>query len=79
MRAGGLQDLAAGEYRIILGSELAYNLGAHIGDHVTMVTPQANYSPAGVLPRLRRFLTGTGLLGLAGAVALAGFVAAIAI
>jgi len=55
MRAGGLQDLTAGEYRIILGSELAYNLGAHIGDHVTMVTPQANYSPAGVLPRLRRF------------------------
>jgi lipoprotein-releasing system permease protein len=55
MRAGRLQDLVAGEYRIILGSELAYNLGAHIGDHVTMVTPQANYSPAGVLPRLRRF------------------------
>ena len=44
-----------GEYRIILGNELAYNLGARIGDHVTMVTPQANYSPAGVLPRLRRF------------------------
>ncbi len=55
MRSGGLQDLVAGEYRIILGSELAYNLGAHVGDHVTMVTPQANYSPAGVLPRLRRF------------------------
>jgi lipoprotein-releasing system permease protein len=55
MRAGSLQDLLAGEYRIILGSELAYNLGAHVGDHITMVTPQANYSPAGVLPRLRRF------------------------
>jgi lipoprotein-releasing system permease protein len=55
MRAGSLQDLVAGEYRIILGSELAYNLGAHVGDHITMVTPQANYSPAGVLPRLRRF------------------------
>jgi lipoprotein-releasing system permease protein len=55
MRAGSLEDLLAGEYRIILGSELAYNLGAHVGDHITMVTPQANYSPAGVLPRLRRF------------------------
>jgi len=55
MRAGRLQDLVAGEYRIILGAELAYNLGAQVGDHVTMVTPQANYSPAGVLPRLRRF------------------------
>jgi lipoprotein-releasing system permease protein len=55
MRAGRLDDLVAGEYRIILGSELAYNLGAHIGDQVTLVTPQANFSPAGVLPRLRRF------------------------
>jgi lipoprotein-releasing system permease protein len=55
MRAGRLQDLQPGEYRIILGSELAYSLGARIGDDITMVTPQANYSPAGVLPRLRRF------------------------
>jgi len=55
MRFGNLDDLEAGEYRIILGSELAYNLGAQPGDHVTMVTPQANFSPAGVLPRLRRF------------------------
>jgi lipoprotein-releasing system permease protein len=55
MRAGRLDDLQPGEYRIILGSELAYNLGASIGDQITMVTPQANFSPAGVLPRLRRF------------------------
>jgi lipoprotein-releasing system permease protein len=55
MRAGSLNDLVAGQYNIILGSELAYNLGAHIGDQITMVTPQANFSPAGVLPRLRRF------------------------
>jgi lipoprotein-releasing system permease protein len=55
MRAGRLADLQAGEYRIILGSELAYSLGARLGDDITMVTPQANYSPAGVLPRLRRF------------------------
>ncbi len=55
MRAGRLQDLQPGEYRIILGAELAYSLGARVGDQVTMVTPQANFSPAGVLPRLRRF------------------------
>jgi len=55
MRTGRLEDLQAGEYRIILGSELAYSLGARVGDQVTMVTPQANFSPAGVLPRLRRF------------------------
>jgi len=55
MRSGLLDDLQPGEYRIILGAELAYSLGARLGDQVTMVTPQANFSPAGVLPRLRRF------------------------
>jgi lipoprotein-releasing system permease protein len=55
MRRGRLDDLQAGEYRIILGSELAYSLGAQVGDQITMVTPQANFSPAGILPRLRRF------------------------
>jgi lipoprotein-releasing system permease protein len=55
MRIGRLADLQAGEYRIILGSELAYSLGASVGDQITMVTPQATFSPAGILPRLRRF------------------------
>lgn len=55
MRRGQLDDLQAGEYHIILGNELAYSLGAQVGDQVTMVTPQANFSPAGILPRLRRF------------------------
>jgi len=55
MLAGKLTDLTAGSYRIVLGSELAYSLGVQVGDTVTMVTPQANFSPAGVLPRLRRF------------------------
>jgi lipoprotein-releasing system permease protein len=55
MRRGQLDDLQAGEYRIILGSELAYSLGVQVGDQITMVTPQANFSPAGILPRLRRF------------------------
>ncbi len=55
MLAGRLEDLQAGEYRIILGSELAASLRAHVGDSITVVTPQANFSPAGILPRLRRF------------------------
>ena len=65
MRAGRLDDLKPGEYSIILGSELAYNLGAHVGDQITMITPQANFSPAGVLPRLRRFrVTGIFEIGM---------------
>jgi lipoprotein-releasing system permease protein len=55
MVAGAMTDLIPGGYRIILGSELAISLGVIVGDTVTMITPQANFSPAGVLPRLRRF------------------------
>ncbi len=55
MKAGHLEQLKAGEYGIILGQELAWNLGANIGDQITVITPQANFSPAGILPRLRRF------------------------
>ncbi len=55
MLAGRLEDLQASAYRIILGSELAASLRAHVGDSITVVTPQANFSPAGILPRLRRF------------------------
>src|SRR3989338_2513009 len=49
---GRLADLRAGEYGIILGQELAWNLGADIGDQVTVVSPQANLSPVGLLPQL---------------------------
>ena len=55
LQSGSLADLQAGEYRIILGSELAWSLGVRVGDSVTVITPQANFSPAGILPRLRRF------------------------
>lgn len=55
MQQGQLEDLQPGEYNIVLGKDLAYSLRARVGDQITMVTPQANFSPAGVLPRLRRF------------------------
>jgi lipoprotein-releasing system permease protein len=55
MREGRLDDLAPGEYGIILGKELAWALGVRRGDKLTVVTPQANVTPAGIMPRLRRF------------------------
>lgn len=55
MRLGSLDNLVAGGYGIVLGRELAFALGAGMGDKVTVVTPQAAVTPAGVLPRLRRF------------------------
>lgn len=50
-----LDQLQAKSYRIILGSSLASYLGVIPGDKVTLITPQVNSSPAGILPRLRRF------------------------
>jgi lipoprotein-releasing system permease protein len=55
MRIGTLTDLKAGEFGIILGAELANYLGAMVGDKVTVITPQLNASPAGIMPRLKRF------------------------
>lgn len=55
MVAGQLEDLKAGEFGIILGDLLARSLRVNPGDKVTLVLPEASASPAGVLPRLKRF------------------------
>ena len=55
MVQGSLDDLRPGGFGIILGKELANALGLMVGDKVTVITPQATVTPAGVLPRLKRF------------------------
>jgi len=60
MQLGALTDLQPGKYQIILGSELASYLGAMVGDKITVISPQVNSTPAGIIPRLRRF-TVTGI------------------
>ena len=55
MRQGTLSDLRPGEFNIVLGKDLARLLNTGIGDKVTLIVPQANVTPAGVMPRLRRF------------------------
>lgn len=55
MKVGGLDRLKPGEWGIILGVELANVLGAGIGDKVTVITPQGNITPAGILPRMKQF------------------------
>jgi lipoprotein-releasing system permease protein len=55
MKVGSLDDLQAGEFKIILGSELAETLGVIVGDKVDLMIPVASITPAGVLPRFRRF------------------------
>ena len=55
-----LKRLVGGEFGIILGAELARNLGVRVGDKVTMIAPSGQVTPAGVVPRLKQFnLVGT--------------------
>ncbi len=56
MKGGRIEQLAAGEYRIILGQELAWSLGVWVGDKVTLMAPQASVTAAGILPRMKRFV-----------------------
>ncbi|MES9869924.1 MAG: lipoprotein-releasing ABC transporter permease subunit [Sedimenticola sp.] len=55
MVVGRLDQLEAGKFDIILGRELAFSLGVTVGDKVTVVTPQVRITPAGSMPRLKRF------------------------
>jgi lipoprotein-releasing system permease protein len=52
MRAGSLAALEPGAYGVVLGSDLARNLGAAPGDKLALVAPQGQASTDGVSPRL---------------------------
>jgi len=65
MRAGSLEALAPGEFRIVLGAELARALGALPGDKVALIAPRGSVTPAGVIPRLKQFtVAGTFEVGM---------------
>lgn len=55
MKAGSLDSLEPGAFRVVLGSELAHALGAYVGDKVVLIAPQGQVTPAGILPRLKQF------------------------
>ncbi|MGH8520652.1 MAG: lipoprotein-releasing ABC transporter permease subunit, partial [Gammaproteobacteria bacterium] len=55
MRTGRMTDLKPGGYNILLGAALARSLRAEVGDKITLIVPQATATPAGILPRLKRF------------------------
>jgi lipoprotein-releasing system permease protein len=56
-KAGGsdIAQLADGSFNVILGIDLARALRVSVGDKVTLISPQGNVTPAGVVPRLRQF------------------------
>ncbi len=60
---GSADSLVEGEFNIVVGSALAANLGLGLGSKVTVVSPQGQVTPAGLIPRLKRF-TVTGIFDL---------------
>jgi lipoprotein-releasing system permease protein len=56
MKIGRLDDLKPGEYRIVLGKELAQMLGVGVGDSVNVFVSEATVTPIGPIPRAKRFV-----------------------
>jgi lipoprotein-releasing system permease protein len=53
--SGGMADLVPGKYRVLLGSALAQELGAKVGDRVVLLVALGDVTPVGVIPRMRAF------------------------
>jgi lipoprotein-releasing system permease protein len=49
-----IKALAAGEFGVVLGYELARQLGVGKGDRVTLIAPSGQVTPAGVVPRMKQ-------------------------
>src|SRR6478736_3661811 len=55
MLRGRLDDLKPGSFGMILGNELAMQLGVAVGDKVTVYTSEINVTPLGGVARFKRF------------------------
>jgi lipoprotein-releasing system permease protein len=55
MVSGRLEDLKAGEFGVVLGSELARALHARRGEKIVLIAPQGQVTAAGIVPRLKQF------------------------
>ncbi|WP_374334847.1 lipoprotein-releasing ABC transporter permease subunit [Leeia sp.] len=55
MRQGRLDALQGGAFNIVLGSQLARELGVYVGDKVVLMAPDGQVTPAGVIPRMKQF------------------------
>lgn len=69
MRTGTLEALTSSDPEspgeVLLGSDLASQLGVAVGDSISVLTPQGTLSPMGMIPRTRRLrVAGTFNLGL---------------
>jgi lipoprotein-releasing system permease protein len=69
MRTGSLAALSSNDPdspgEVLLGIDLATQLGVAVGDSISVLTPQGTLSPMGMIPRARRLrVAGTFSLGL---------------
>lgn len=55
LTSGELSSLTAGSFNIVLGIELADELQATIGDKITLTLAEGIVTPAGIVPRTKRF------------------------
>jgi lipoprotein-releasing system permease protein len=55
MIAGKLSDLQPGKFDLLLGKELALELGVGVGDKVTVLVAEGNVTPIGFIPRAKAF------------------------
>ena len=55
MQSGELAELASGEFNIVLGIELASAMQVGVGDKVTVTLAEGRVTPAGIMPRTKRF------------------------
>ena len=56
MLSGHVEQLRAGEFGIILGSQVARRLGVFVGDKLQLTLPKVSVTPAGIFPRIKSFV-----------------------
>ncbi len=65
MLEGKLSELTPGSWNIVLGRDLAMDLGVGVGDRLTMAVQEMRATPMGGVPRMRSFhVVGTFQLGM---------------
>jgi lipoprotein-releasing system permease protein len=55
MVKGELSALKPNEFGMLIGKTLASNMGVGVGDTLSLIAPEASVSPAGLMPRMKRF------------------------
>lgn len=55
MVSGKFSTLEPGKFNVVIGQDLARLLGVTMGDKITVITPDGQSTPAGMIPRLKRF------------------------